>query len=128
MTSLFTMLTTALLMINPVKLTPILELEPVSEDSDMFMQVPFDLTIGNDGRIYIADALAKTIFFWEKDGTFGGTIGKGGQGPGEFRFMSMGGPQAYLSVLGEELLANLSMISICSLSHQLLINDNHTLP
>lgn len=84
--------------------TPTLErtLEAIPEDSDYFLSVPMDLTIDDAGRIYVADAEAKTIFVWNKDGSYVGNFGKEGSGPGEFSFMSMG-PQAYVGVVGDEI-------------------------
>jgi hypothetical protein len=79
--------------------TPAVTLEPVSDDSDYFLSLPMDITIDDEGNYYVADAMAKTIFMWDAEGTFLGNFGKAGEGPGEFRFMGMGGPQAYLSVI-----------------------------
>ena len=91
-------------MLENATLTPVLQLEPVGDDSDVFLSSPMDVTIDAEGRFYITDFDAKTVFVWDKDGSFVGNIGKGGQGPGEFRFSSMGGPQAYLGIQGDNLL------------------------
>jgi len=81
----------------------VLSLAPVAEDSDVFLSLPLDLTIDQKGGIYVADAFAKTVFVWNKDGSYRGTIGKQGSGPGEFQFTGSNGPQAYLSAVGGKL-------------------------
>jgi len=88
----------------PKKLVPILQLDPVPEDSVLYMQGPKDLAIDSDGRFYVVDSVAKTVFVWNREGRFLGTMGKGGQGPGEFRFSKMGGAQAFLTVFKGQVL------------------------
>lgn len=94
----------AMLSANTLTPTPILELNPVSGASDFFLQQPLDISIDDKGQIYVVDTVAKTVFYWDRKGQFLGTIGKAGQGPGEFQFSSMAGPQAYLSVRNNNLL------------------------
>ena len=48
----------------------------------------------------MVDFAAKVVFKWKQDGSFDRVIGKPGQGPGEFSFMSFGGPQGYLATQG----------------------------
>ena len=81
-----------------------LTLEAIPEDSEVFLSLPQDVAIDGQGRIFISDAMAKTVFVWNADGTYSGSFGKAGKGPGEFTFMGMGGPQAYLSVVGDQVL------------------------
>jgi len=94
----------AMFSMGTLKPSPILELEHISEDSDVFLQLPLDVAIDDEGKFYVVDATAKTVFVWNKDGSFEGNIGEAGEGPGEFRFTSMGGPQAYLSIFKGDLL------------------------
>jgi len=68
---------------------------PLPDDADNFLSLPLDLTVDEKGRVFVADANAKTVFVWNEDGSFAGNFGKEGSGPGEFSFWSFG-PQAYL--------------------------------
>ncbi len=83
--------------------SPVAAMEAVPEDVDAFMRLPMDLTVDGRGRIMIADAIARCVFVWNDDGSFAGTFGKEGSGPGEFTFMGRGGPQAYLSVVDDKI-------------------------
>ena len=83
-------------------LVPILSLEPVPDEVDAFLSLPQDLAVGQDGQFYVVDSVAKCVFVWDKEGGFLGVFGKEGAGPGEFQFSGIGGPQAYLSALGEK--------------------------
>jgi len=77
-------------------------MEPIPVEVDAFMRLPMDLAVDGKGRVFVADAIAKCVFVWDADGSFVGTFGEEGGGPGEFTFMGRGGPQAYLSVVGDK--------------------------
>ena len=104
MTATFLLLLSAILSYDDIDPKTKLTLEPIPDDSEAFLSLPQDVAIGSNGAIYIADAMAKTVFVWKADGSFAGSFGKAGKGPGEFSFMGMGGPQAYLSVVGDQVL------------------------
>ncbi len=74
----------------------------IPEDADNFLSLPLDLTVDDRGRVFVADANAKTVFVWNKDGSFAGNFGKEGAGPGEFSFWQFG-PQAYLGTSGDRI-------------------------
>lgn len=64
------------------------ELWRVGEDDDsdavVFGQVS-DLAVDRDGRLYIADMQTRQVSVFSSDGKFLRTIGREGEGPGEFR-------------------------------------------
>lgn len=71
-------------------------LAPIPENASYFLQAPVILEASADGHVFIVDWVARVIFHWDATGAFVNTIGKPGQGPGEFNFASAGGPQGYL--------------------------------
>jgi len=84
---------------NTLKFETVMELEPVSDDSEYFLQTPASVDIGPDGSIYIADWFANVLFKWDGEGNYVETIGTPGPGPGEFAFnQNFGGPQGYVGV------------------------------
>ena len=63
------------------------ELWRVGEDEDgdvIFGQVS-DLIVDNDGRLYVADIQARQVSVFSSAGEFLRTLGREGEGPGEFR-------------------------------------------
>lgn len=48
----------------------------------------FDVILDNDGRIYVANAGSGEVRIFEGDGSYVRSIGRPGQGPGEFEFLS----------------------------------------
>ena len=78
-------------------------MDPVPEESDHFLSNPMSADYAQNGRLYLLDSSARVIFWWDREGRFGGTIGRPGQGPGEFSFQTRSGPQGYLAVVGEEI-------------------------
>lgn len=70
---------------------PKLLLEPIPEETDLFLQNTSDLAMDEDGTIYVIDTRSVTVFVWHPDGKFKGNFGKQGQGPGEFSFRNAGG-------------------------------------
>ena len=57
-----------------------------ADDEENFFGVPTDAVAGPDGRVFLLDTQLATIHIYEADGTFAGTVGRDGDGPGEFRF------------------------------------------
>ncbi len=71
--------------------TPKVRLEPVriigdadTEDENLAFNMPNDLAEDSRGNIYIADSSNARIQKLAKDGTFVASLGRKGQGPGEF--------------------------------------------
>ncbi len=71
--------------------TPKVRLEPVriigdadTEDENLAFNMPNDLAEDSRGNIYIADSSNARIQKFTKDGTFVASLGRKGQGPGEF--------------------------------------------
>ena len=64
---------------------PDLLLEPVPESAG-YMQVPQNMAIDDEGRIYILDSEARKVFVWNGRGHFINHFGGEGNGPGEFAF------------------------------------------
>jgi hypothetical protein len=54
-----------------------------------------DLAVGEDRSIIVSDAVAREVRVFSHDGTYRGTVGRGGEGPGEFAgsptFVGLGG-------------------------------------
>jgi len=57
-----------------------------TEDENLAFNYPADVTVDGDGNIYILDAANARIQKFGPDGKFVATIGRKGQGPGEFIF------------------------------------------
>lgn len=55
-----------------------------SDDENIAFHMPSDLAVGADGRIYILDTGNHRIQVFDKNGKYLKTIGRQGQGPGEF--------------------------------------------
>jgi len=51
---------------------------------DQFFDTPVDLSVDNDGKIYVLDSRDNNIKVFKEDGIFVQTIGREGSGPGEF--------------------------------------------
>ncbi len=47
-----------------------------------------DMDVDSEGRVYIADGMAKEVIVLDPDLRYGRTIGREGEGPGEFRVVS----------------------------------------
>jgi hypothetical protein len=88
---MITLFTFLLAFDGKLNLKPTLMLQPVPEETEMFLQGTTDLAIDTDGTIYVIDTRSVTIFAWNPDGTYKGNFGKQGQGPGEFSFENAGG-------------------------------------
>ena len=57
-------------------------------DEDYFFPRPVTLNVDNDGNIYVCDGGNRRVQKYEKNGTYVRTIGRQGQGPGEYMFPS----------------------------------------
>ncbi len=95
--SLLLLMTTTFLFDGPFYLKPGLKLASLPEDSAFFLESPMSFDVDPEGNYYVADAEAKVIFTWDKNGRYLKTIGKPGEGPGEFSFTGRGGGQAFVS-------------------------------
>ena len=69
---------------------------------------PADVAVGDDGTVYVADADPAVIKVYDSTGAFVRTIGRDGEGPGEFRV-------AYLAVRGSYLLVQDPRVARASL-------------
>jgi len=67
--------------------------------SDIFFQNPRGIAVDAAGRVYVADSDANHLKVFGPDGKFLRTIGRKGQGPGEFlgpEFVEVGGGRIYI--------------------------------
>jgi hypothetical protein len=78
-------------------------LAPLPEDFEFLLQSPASFDLDAEGNYYIIDFGAQVVFVWRSDGAFARTIGRPGNGPGEFNF-SGGGATAFLSVVEDRLI------------------------
>ena len=94
---------TLLVFDGPVSLKTAVTLEPLPEDGEYFFQAPSSFDIDRDGNYYVLDAEAGTIFTWSKTGNYLKTIGKPGEGPGEFQFSGRGPAYGFVSAADDQL-------------------------
>ncbi len=59
-----------------------------TDDEDEFFGVITQVTNDDDGNVYLLDSQLNEVKIFDKDGAFVRTIGREGEGPGEFRFPS----------------------------------------
>lgn len=59
----------------------------IAETEEYYFAGPTDVAVRDDGRIYVADARAAHVKVLAPDGTLQDSIGRQGQGPGEFRHL-----------------------------------------
>lgn len=57
----------------------------VTEGGNYYLGQIFDVAVDENGRIYVADGAASNVKVFSPDGTLRDTIGRKGEGPGEFR-------------------------------------------
>ncbi len=88
---------------GPVAFDKVTGLAPVKSDSEFFMEDPLSFDFDDAGNYYVLDGGAKVIFTWDKQGRYKGTIGKPGQGPGEFVFSGRGPASGYVNAVGDTL-------------------------
>lgn len=62
------------------------------------LQLPNDATVDGPGRVYVAERIRPVIQVYAPDGTFLHTIGREGEGPGEFEraFVAISGPRLFV--------------------------------
>lgn len=60
----------------------------LTEGEDFYIGEIYDVAVREDGRIYVADGQAGHVKVFAADGTLLRTIGRQGEGPGEFRYPS----------------------------------------
>ena len=70
---------------------------------DFFLQNPLSFDLDSKGRLFIVDGEAKVIFCWDSNGHFLRTIGKPGQGPGEFTFSGHGPAMGFINIIKDQL-------------------------
>jgi len=63
-----------------------LRFQSVSTDTEYLLQAPEAVSWDADAGLFMLDQEAQTVFHWDREGNFVGTIGSPGQGPGEFEF------------------------------------------
>jgi len=68
-----------------IRLLPELTLNDDSLPEDIFFEAPVDLTFDSEDNIYICDYRTHNIKVFDPSGKFIKTIGREGQGPGEFQ-------------------------------------------
>lgn len=88
---------------GPIEFNAAVSLAPVDDESDFFMEEPVAFDYDASGNFYILDSGAKTIFTWDKQGQFKGTIGKPGQGPGELVISGRGPGGGFINTVGDRL-------------------------
>ncbi len=88
---------------GPVAFDKVTGLAPVKSDTEFFMQDPLSFDFDDAGNYYVLDGGAKTIFSWDKQGRYKGTIGKPGQGPGEFVLSGRGPASGHINAVGDTL-------------------------
>jgi len=75
----------------------------IPDTDEYFLENPLSFDIDQDGNLYMVDGEAKVIFSWDKNGKFLKTIGKPGQGPGEFSFSGRGPSMGFIYVIDSKL-------------------------
>jgi hypothetical protein len=72
-----------------VRLTPVLKLGDLeTEDENFVFARPVSVVVDESGRIYVLDSQEGRIQKYDKDGKYLATLGRKGQGPGEFQVPS----------------------------------------
>jgi len=82
-----------------VKLVEEVRVSDKAFPSDIYFQNPRGIAIDAAGRVYVADSDANHLKVFGRDGKFLRTIGRKGQGPGEFQgpeFVEIGGGRIYV--------------------------------
>ena len=98
------LLITLLLDGKTATLEPVLNLAPISEGVDAFLEGPQVVDFDDRGNIYLLDTDAKKVFVWDANGAFLRCFGNEGQAPGEFLFSRRrGGSSGFLNVGNNEI-------------------------
>ena len=61
-----------------------LEIGTVAGDPEYAFSQISDLALSADGTVLVSDAVTQEIRVFDSDGAFRGTVGRSGEGPGEF--------------------------------------------
>ena len=67
-----------------IRLVPEVRIADENLPDDVYFQMPSGLAVDGQGRFFIVDYNAHHIKTFDSKGTFSGTLGRQGQGPGEF--------------------------------------------
>ncbi|MDJ0836094.1 MAG: hypothetical protein QNK37_06220 [Acidobacteriota bacterium] len=90
------------LMTGKVTLEPIKTLAEVPEELDLYLQNVLYIEIDQSGRYLASDFPTAKVHYWEKDGSYAGSFGAKGEGPGEFSFAaSLGPPMGHIYAVGD---------------------------
>jgi hypothetical protein len=76
-----------------IRFVPILTIDEKSLPKDVFLESPWSMAKDAKGNLFVGDYRAKNVKMFDASGKYVKTIGRGGQGPGEF-----GGPSSILVV------------------------------
>ncbi|NBC03109.1 MAG: 6-bladed beta-propeller [Bacteroidetes bacterium] len=80
------------------------------------------MAVDEDGRVYIADFKSKTIHVYNTDGSYLGSLGREGRGPGEFQMIwVLRISESYLHALDYKL-QKISVFNLNNLQHERDIN------
>ncbi len=71
-----------------VKMEELWRLGGETDDEDEFFGVIADIEIDENGNVYLLDSQLAEVKIYDKDGNFLNSIGREGEGPGEFRLPS----------------------------------------
>jgi len=69
---------------NRIDLVQDLVIGPRGNDANYLFYRPSAIRVDDEGRIYVADSGSSRVQIFDADGEYLGTLGRGGQGPGEF--------------------------------------------
>ena len=87
------------LLAQTITVRPSLVLERIPEETGLYLEYPTDLTVCEQGNIYVLDAAANYVFVWDVTGHYIGTIGSPGKGPGELSFSQRSARGAYVRII-----------------------------
>lgn len=93
-----------LLCVGPIQFETVKTYENLPEDEDLFLSNVLYMEEAPDGRLYASDFPSAKVHYWNADGTYAGSFGRKGEGPGEFVFgAALGPPMGYIYALGDQL-------------------------
>ncbi len=70
-----------------IRFIPLVAITDEAMGGKAFFSQPTDLALDDKGRVYVSDGKANDIKVFDAAGSFVKTIGRSGQGPGEFTFL-----------------------------------------
>lgn len=95
----FLLLSTHVSWANVASLEPIVTLDSLPEDGDLFLQAPRQVAVDEQGRFFVLDVESYAVFVWDKKGQYVQHFGKQGSGPGEFVFNGRrGGARGFMTI------------------------------